>query len=161
MDAHKLDVKIQGHSYMHMITVKGHLGNVSLHQMINPYEWFVELIFFLEPGWSTDWIICTESCALANCVKQQCFCLFYCWPLGLESANQKCDWFGTPAIHLSGISNLLSVFKGFFYGGGGLVVSNQSTEITALLMCLYAYSVAKTGNLAIFLTLFKILVSMI
>lgn len=121
MDAHKLDVKIQGHSYMHMITVKGHLGNVSLHlnQMINPYEWFVELIFFLEPGWSTDWIICTESRALANCVKQQCFCLFDCWPLGLESANQKCDWFGSPAIHLSGISNLLSVFKGFFYGGGG------------------------------------------
>lgn len=40
-------------------------------------------------------------------------------------------------------------------------MSFQSTEITALLMCLYAYSVAKTGNLAIFLTLFKILVSMI
>lgn len=50
MDAHKLDVKIQGHSYMHMITVKGHLGNVSLHQMINPYEWFVELIFFWSLG---------------------------------------------------------------------------------------------------------------
>lgn len=52
MDAHKLDVKIQGHSYMHMITVKGHLGNVSLHlnQMINPYAWFVELIFFWSLG---------------------------------------------------------------------------------------------------------------
>lgn len=161
MDAHKLDVKIQGHSYMHMITVKGHLGNVSLHQMINPYEWIVELIFFWSLGGQQIesfvqnlelWLIVSNSNAFVYFIVDHSV-----WKVLIKNAIDL-----DHRLYICRVSQIYCQFLRFFFRGGrGLVVSNQSTEITALLMCLYAYSVAKTGNLAIFLTLFKILVSMI
>lgn len=161
MDAHKLDVKIQGHSYMHMITVKGHLGNVSLHlnQMINPYEWFVELIFFWSLGGQQIesfvqnlelWLIVSNSNAFVYLIVDHSV-----WKVLIKNAIDL-----DHRLYICRVSRIYCQFLRFFFMGG-VVVSNQSTEITALLMCLYAYSVAKTGNLAIFLRLFKILVSMI
>lgn len=121
MDAHKLDVKIQGHSYMHMITVKGHLGNVSLHlnQMINPYEWFVELIFFWSLGGQQIesfvqnlalWLIVSNSNAFVYFIVDHSV-----WKVLIKNAIDL-----EHQLYICRVSRIYCQFlRVFFMGGGG------------------------------------------
>lgn len=119
MDAHKLDVKIQEHSYMHMITVKGHLGNVSLHlnQMINPYEWFVELIFFWSLGGQQIesfvqnlelWLIVSNSNAFVYFIVDHSV-----WKVLIKNAIDL-----DHRLYICRESRIYSQFLRFFFRGG-------------------------------------------